>query len=117
MAPLFGYRTVGIFIAGSLVGFLGAVATLRDNSSPQGLALKSSYLANRSDTRPTGTSQLAREAGQIWDARNADGFDWGQRNSLIDPRTCPGDHGPFIMGCREAAKGRAVAMGGPQVSR
>lgn len=117
MAALFGYRTVAIFFAGGLVGFLGAVATLRQTESPQGLALKSSYLANRSDTRPSGTSQLAREAGQIWDARNADGFEWGQRYSLVDPRTCPGDHGPFVAGCREAAKGRAVALGGPPLSR
>jgi hypothetical protein len=106
-------RILVIFVAGCMLGFLGAVFTLRHDDSPTGLALKASYMANQSDRRPAGVSATARKAALIWDARNADGFEWGHRAGIADIRYCPGDHGPFFLGCAEAARGRALAMGGP----
>lgn len=98
-----------IFLAGAVCGFAGAVATWHRPETPNGLALKASYMASDSDRRPDGFSQVARRAGEIWDERNEAGFNWAHGMGVNDPRYCPGDRGPFHAGCVEAAVGRAAA--------
>ena len=99
-----GYGAAAIFAAGALVGFLAATTTLRQPETPTNLALKASYMASGSDRRPTGFTQVARQAAVLWDQRNAAGFEWGLRLGVGDPRLCPGVHGPFHAGCVEAAQ-------------
>ncbi len=111
MKPSSRHRTLAIFLVGALWGIFGTLMSLAHTETPNGRALKASYFANQSDRRPLGYTAMRRQAGLIWDTRNAEGFEWGQRMGLLDPRTCPGDHGPFHTGCVEAAKGRAGAIG------
>lgn len=106
------FRTIAIFLAGGLWGVTGTLMSLQHAETPAGTALKASYFANQSDRRPLGLTTMRRQAGLIWDTRNAEGFEWGQRMALVDPRHCPGGHGPFFAGCVEAAKYRAGALGG-----
>lgn len=106
------YRALAIFLMGGVWGIIGTLMSLAHTETPHGRALKASYFANQSDRRPVGFTTMRRQAGSIWDTRNAEGFEWGQRMALIDPRYCPGDHGPFHAGCVEAAKYRAGAMVG-----
>ena len=101
-----GWRTLAAFTAGIGFGFLVALAVARHTDGPRALALKGAYLANGSDERPWGLGPVEQAAGRIWDERNAAGFQWGHQMGVIDPRQCPGDHGPFRAGCVEAAKDR-----------
>ncbi|HEX5379526.1 MAG TPA: hypothetical protein VFW47_13185, partial [Phenylobacterium sp.] len=96
--------------AGAAFGFTIAVPTLLQTDTPTNLALKAAYMANGSDHRPRGLSAVSRRAVTIWDDRNMAGFEWGRQMAVVDPRQCPGDHGPFHAGCVEAAQGRAGAF-------
>ena len=99
-------RTLVIFLAGGLWGVIGTLMSLPEQQVSQGLILRASYMAHQADQRPFGLSALNWQAGRIWDRKRADGFAWGHYMAVVDPRACPGDHGPFLAGCIEAAKHR-----------